>query len=95
MRGIIELVHGLGKQVVAEGGVETAEALEFLLLVGCDTGQGYHWSRPIPATELVDWIAQRTGPRTRAPADAGGPAIPGGEAARLAALRDYRIFDTA
>ena len=39
VRGIVDLVHGLGKRVVAEG-VETADGLAFLLGVGCDVGQG-------------------------------------------------------
>jgi EAL domain-containing protein (putative c-di-GMP-specific phosphodiesterase class I) len=55
VRGIIDLVHGLGKTVVAEG-VETPDGLAFLLRVGCDVGQGYHWSRPLPAPDLTLWL---------------------------------------
>ena len=57
VRGIIDLVHGLGKKVVAEG-VETSDGLAFLLGVGCDVGQGYHWSRPLPAADLTLWLQE-------------------------------------
>jgi len=97
VHGIIELVHGLGKHVVAEG-VESQDALNLLLLMGCDQGQGYHWSRPVPAEELTAWVTKHqhaitvagreTGLFTRAP-------IPANEAKRLAVLQRYRILDTA
>jgi PAS domain S-box-containing protein len=57
VRGIIDLVHGLGKKVVAEG-VETSDGLAFLLGVGCDVGQGYNWSRPLPAADLTLWLQE-------------------------------------
>jgi len=57
VRGIVDLVHGLGKRVVAEG-VATADGLAFLLGVGCDVGQGYYWSRPLPASDLMLWIEE-------------------------------------
>jgi EAL domain-containing protein (putative c-di-GMP-specific phosphodiesterase class I) len=55
VRGIVDLVHGLGRRVVAEG-VETAAGLAFLLGVGCDVGQGYYWSRPLPVDDLTVWL---------------------------------------
>ncbi len=61
VRGTIELVHGLGKRVIAEG-VETPEALAFLARVGCDAGQGYLWSPALPATDLDLWLQQRNVP---------------------------------
>ena len=48
---IIDLAHALGLTVVAEG-VETDEQLTLLREMGCDVGQGYLWSRPVPAAEL-------------------------------------------
>jgi diguanylate cyclase (GGDEF)-like protein/PAS domain S-box-containing protein len=48
---IIGLAHILGFDVVAEG-VETAEQLLALVQAGCDVGQGYYWSPPVPATEF-------------------------------------------
>lgn len=48
---VVELAHELGIEVVCEG-VETREQMEFLRRVGCDRGQGYYFSRPIPCGEL-------------------------------------------
>ena len=44
---IIELVHGLGMTVVAEG-IETDLQRELLTDLGCDAGQGYLFARPGP-----------------------------------------------
>ncbi len=51
----IDLGHHLGLRVVAEG-VETPEAWRLIDLAGCDMSQGYHLSRPIPATALETWL---------------------------------------
>jgi len=45
--GMIAMAHAIGKEVIAEG-VETPRQLELLAEIGCDWGQGYLWSRPIP-----------------------------------------------
>jgi diguanylate cyclase (GGDEF)-like protein len=45
---IITLAHNLGLKVVAEG-IETQEQLGFLRDNGCDQGQGYYFSPPLPA----------------------------------------------
>jgi len=51
----IEMGHELGMKVVGEG-VETEEQLDFLRSSGCDTVQGYLFSRPLPATEMMSWL---------------------------------------
>jgi EAL domain-containing protein (putative c-di-GMP-specific phosphodiesterase class I)/ActR/RegA family two-component response regulator len=51
----IEIGHELGMKVVAEG-VETLEQLHFLRSYGCDVAQGYFFSRPLPAQELLEWL---------------------------------------
>ncbi len=96
VRGTIELARGLGKRVVAEG-VETLAAVELLLLLGCDVGQGYHWSRPVPAGDLAAWVANHDGDRRSEPSVAtlGPVPRPVDDAARVAALRRYRVLDTA
>ena len=51
----IALAHSLGLRMVAEG-VETEAAYTELRRLGCDQGQGYYMSRPIPAAELDHWL---------------------------------------
>jgi EAL domain-containing protein (putative c-di-GMP-specific phosphodiesterase class I)/CheY-like chemotaxis protein len=51
----IEMGHDLDMHVIAEG-VETKEQLDLLRLKGCDSAQGYLFSRPIPAREMVTWL---------------------------------------
>jgi EAL domain-containing protein (putative c-di-GMP-specific phosphodiesterase class I) len=53
----IGLAHNLGLKVVAEG-VETVEQLEYLRSRGCDLVQGYLYSRPVPAAEVIAFIQQ-------------------------------------
>ncbi len=48
---IIGMAHSLHQRAVAEG-IETPEQLEFLRRNGCDYGQGYYFSRPVPAEEF-------------------------------------------
>ncbi|RRV14634.1 putative bifunctional diguanylate cyclase/phosphodiesterase [Pseudomonas saudiphocaensis] len=52
VRAIIQLGKSLGMLVIAEG-VETAEQERYLIEEGCNEGQGYHYSKPLPATELL------------------------------------------
>ncbi|MEV6348710.1 bifunctional diguanylate cyclase/phosphodiesterase [Actinoplanes sp. NPDC051851] len=49
----VDLAHNLGLRVVAEG-VEDAETAEALAKLNCDTAQGYHFARPLPAPELTE-----------------------------------------
>lgn len=53
----IDLAHNLGLRVVAEG-VETETALKMLKDLNCDYAQGYYLSRPIPADDLIKWLAE-------------------------------------
>lgn len=48
---IIVMAHKLGMKVIAEG-VETDAQCQVLLAAGCDYGQGYLFSRPVPAGEF-------------------------------------------
>jgi diguanylate cyclase (GGDEF)-like protein/PAS domain S-box-containing protein len=49
---VINLAHALGLKVVAEG-VETTQQLQILRSLQCDLAQGFLFSRPLPATEIV------------------------------------------
>jgi EAL domain-containing protein (putative c-di-GMP-specific phosphodiesterase class I) len=62
-KGIIGMAHGLNLTTVAEG-VETADQRNWLIEHRCDIGQGYLFSRPVPAEavpqavlaiESADW----------------------------------------
>jgi EAL domain-containing protein (putative c-di-GMP-specific phosphodiesterase class I) len=52
VRGIIALAKSLKLAIVAEG-VETAEQLEHLRAEGCDTAQGFLFSRAVPHDEFA------------------------------------------
>lgn len=52
---IITLARELKINIIAEG-VETQEQLDFLLSRGCIEFQGYYFSHPLPASELVKYI---------------------------------------
>ena len=53
----IALAHQLGMKVTAEG-VETPAQLAFLRRQGCDLLQGYLFSRPVPAEQFEELLAQ-------------------------------------
>jgi PAS domain S-box-containing protein/diguanylate cyclase (GGDEF)-like protein len=55
---IIALAHALRLKVVAEG-VETEEQARLLHLLRCDEAQGYLFSRPVPAADIVTLLMQR------------------------------------
>lgn len=57
VRSTIELAHNLGLSVVAEG-VESKEIWDHLEVLGCDVGQGYFFSRPLPSDELSRWMTE-------------------------------------
>ena len=55
VRAIIQLGKSLDMLVIAEG-VETAEQERYLIDEGCNEGQGYHYSKPLPASELLSLL---------------------------------------
>jgi EAL domain-containing protein (putative c-di-GMP-specific phosphodiesterase class I) len=52
MRATINLGHGVGLRVVAEG-IEDVDTLDLLSDLGSDLAQGYFISRPAPAHKLA------------------------------------------
>ncbi|NQZ86589.1 MAG: EAL domain-containing protein [Colwellia sp.] len=57
VKSMVELSHGLGKRVLAEG-VETEEQLRLLRNIGCDAVQGYYISKPVPEHDLKKYFTR-------------------------------------
>jgi len=58
VRSTVHLAHDLGLNVVAEG-IELESQWDRLADLGCDEAQGYLPSKPIPARELEEFLAER------------------------------------
>lgn len=52
---IINMAASVGLKTVAEG-IEDDETLQKLLSLGCDIGQGYFWSKPLPENALIEYL---------------------------------------
>ena len=57
---VVRMGQSLGFAIVAEG-VEEARHVQILQGLGCDQGQGYHFSRPVPEAELIPLLKQGGG----------------------------------
>jgi diguanylate cyclase (GGDEF)-like protein/PAS domain S-box-containing protein len=57
-RAVIQMAHALGITATAEG-VETADQLAGLRVLGCDWVQGYHLARPMPAAEFAALLGEQ------------------------------------
>jgi len=57
VRSTIDLGHTLGLSVTAEG-VESEAIKSLLKSYGCDTAQGYLYSKPLPAKDFIQWVHQ-------------------------------------
>jgi len=54
---IVIMAHKLGLKVIAEG-VETEAQRRLLVEIGCDHGQGFLFSRPLPAKEFEGFLTR-------------------------------------
>ena len=54
----LRMAAACGMRVTAEG-VETQEQADLLRIMGCQQGQGYWWSRPLPSADAIKWIEKR------------------------------------
>lgn len=61
LQAVLTLADNLGMQVVSEG-IEDAEQLATLQALGCQFGQGYFFSRPVPAAEAEEFIVWKGKP---------------------------------
>jgi diguanylate cyclase (GGDEF)-like protein len=75
VRAVISLSREFGLTVVAEG-VESELTLDLLEEMGCEIGQGYLFSRPLPYERLEAWLNAQTEPES----------TPTGEVRRLRAV---------
>lgn len=57
VRALIALKRAMNFRMTAEG-IETAAQYDFLREAGCDAGQGYFISKPLPADEFARWLMQ-------------------------------------
>ena len=71
VRSVIDLGHGLGCSVTAEG-VESQDVADWLADAGCDHAQGFLWLRPCPWPD----VARALSPADPSP-EPGAPAQPG------------------
>ena len=55
VEGIVHLSDTFSKRLIAEG-VETQAHAELLIQLGCQMGQGYGISRPMPANAMASWL---------------------------------------
>ncbi len=64
LKSIITLAQGLKRDVVVEG-VETARDAQWLKALGCEFGQGFYFSHPLPSAQALQFIALHFGGQAR------------------------------
>jgi EAL domain-containing protein (putative c-di-GMP-specific phosphodiesterase class I) len=80
VRSVADLARNMGMTTVAEG-VEDAEIYATLQDLGIGNAQGYHLSRPMPASEFPAWLDRYNEDREGGPR----PVLPGGRRPRTTA----------
>jgi EAL domain-containing protein (putative c-di-GMP-specific phosphodiesterase class I) len=58
VRAVLSLADALGMSTTAEG-VETVELATTLAALGCSSGQGYYFSKPLKPDEALDYLNKR------------------------------------
>jgi EAL domain-containing protein (putative c-di-GMP-specific phosphodiesterase class I) len=91
IRSTIDLAHGLGMRVVAEG-VEGAAAAALLTGMGCDFAQGYFIARPAPLKELLRFLdeTKQNGQANASRGDVREPSIGAGADGELSSRAGLR-----
>ncbi|MYN25293.1 putative bifunctional diguanylate cyclase/phosphodiesterase [Duganella levis] len=74
VRSTIDLGHNMGLRVVAEG-IESEAVWRLLAELGCDQGQGYFMSRPIPGDQMIPWLEKWQAPIAIAQTDDSAVAV--------------------
>ncbi|MFJ6535656.1 putative bifunctional diguanylate cyclase/phosphodiesterase [Paenarthrobacter sp. NPDC091711] len=55
LAAVLQLIRACGLAAVWEG-IESAEQADYLLSIGCTSGQGYYFSRPLPEAQLTEQL---------------------------------------
>jgi diguanylate cyclase (GGDEF)-like protein len=87
VRAVVDLAHHFGLVAVAEG-VESERTVNLLEGLGCDIGQGFLFSRPLPFERFEAWLAVQTEPVAVEPG--AGPQVELGDGEIIAAGRRLR-----
>jgi len=58
VQAIVTMAHTLGMKTIAEG-VKLEDQFIFLKEIGCEIAQGYLFSKPIPAKEMVKLLTTK------------------------------------
>ena len=61
IEAVVRVAQSLGISTVAEG-IETAGEAALLATLGCNKGQGYFYSRPLPADRATAWLTYYRSP---------------------------------
>ena len=59
LAGLVQLAHSMGIRALSEG-VETKEQLDIALAAGCDSIQGFYFSRVLPKREAERYLRELT-----------------------------------
>jgi diguanylate cyclase (GGDEF)-like protein/PAS domain S-box-containing protein len=88
VRAVVGLAKSLGLSVVAEG-IEDLVQLAAATRLGCDTGQGYLWSRAVPAASTIDLAIGAVRLRPTSAASPAPPVVHLGDDELLDSLTPY------
>jgi EAL domain-containing protein (putative c-di-GMP-specific phosphodiesterase class I) len=58
VKSVIDLGRSMGLEIIAEG-VETEEVAQALTDLGASGLQGYHFARPMPIDQTIEWLRER------------------------------------
>ncbi|MDQ4419964.1 EAL domain-containing protein [Sphingobium sp. DEHP117] len=90
-KAMIGLAHHLDLPVIAEG-IETASVADILRGLGCAVGQGYYFSKAVPADQMTDLITRNGTAWTAATRSAAPAATPSPRPAAEAELHSRRAL---
>ncbi len=84
---VVQMANTLELTTVAEG-VETEQDAEFIRAIGCDVMQGFHYARPMPLHQALEWITSAADRKACQPQAAGI-----GSTAAISSVETSRVSD--